>query len=698
MTKRIFALLLCVTMLVGTLVGCSSRDYGETGQSITVYLTNNVYDLDPANAYKNDALADVVGLMFDTLFVLDSNGKVSPSLVSNYWTEENEVAGEYTMFLRLKDTAWSDGVALSADDVVFAWQRLLEPDANYEAASLLYGIKNARAAKEGCDENGNTITIDDVRVSALETDLVEIQFENKMTEADYDRFILNLTSVALAPLRDDIVSKKANPVTGGNEDWAKKSTTMVCSGPFKLTSTKWIDDPLNEDDYVDEESKPQIISDFTLERNQYYYRDPAEDSLFKSVAPQRICVDCTLTPEQLDEAYAAGMVMYVGDIPLSLRSDSAISQAVTVAEQSLSTLSIYLNQTVEPFDKKEVRQALSMAIDREALAKAVVYAEVATGLIPTAVYEVGDAKATFREKCTEIYNTLKKDLDGAKSLLKDINPKSYSFTLSCPAYDEVQCLAADMIAADWEALGFNVTVQKISTIINDDTYSLTDSVPEDICDDVYAENLMSGNFEAILFDSCAYSPDPYGMLAPYAQGFTGRAIDLTTDADIDLPLHVTGYNSDAYNQLIESMTTESDVTKRADLYRQAEKLLMEDMPVIPVLFNLKASSMSEHLTGTDDTFYVQTQFTDAYIDNYEEYITIGASFIETDYRYAEMKFHSSKDCAYAVSAMPEGGSSAGKKWDTWLTKYNAAMETFKKANSIYSHFFPVAEVESEAQA
>jgi hypothetical protein len=53
--------------------------------------------------------------------------------------------------------------------------------------------------------------------------MLEINFEGKI---DYDQFMLNLTSLALAPLRDDIVSK--------SDDWAKKPGTMVCSGPFKL--------------------------------------------------------------------------------------------------------------------------------------------------------------------------------------------------------------------------------------------------------------------------------------------------------------------------------------------------------------------------------------------------------------------------------------------------------------------------------
>jgi ABC-type oligopeptide transport system substrate-binding subunit len=113
MMKRIFALLLCAATLLSCLsfVGCDmgkkkKKDGKEEdkGQYITAYLTDNVYDLDPAKAYTNEALANVVSLMFDTLFKLDKNGKVKKSLVEECVIEENEAAGEYTMKLYLKDT------------------------------------------------------------------------------------------------------------------------------------------------------------------------------------------------------------------------------------------------------------------------------------------------------------------------------------------------------------------------------------------------------------------------------------------------------------------------------------------------------------------------------------------------------------------------------------------------------------------
>ncbi len=672
MMKRIFALLLCAATLLTSLsfVGCSSEEKEEDkGQYITAYLTDNVYDLDPAHAYTNEALANVVSLMFETLFTLEENGKVKKNLVKEYVIEENESAGEYTMKLYLKDTCWSDGTAISANDIVFAWKRLLEVDANFEAASLLFDIKNARAAKEG------DASIDDVGIYPAEQQMLEINFEGKI---DYDQFLLNLTSLALAPLRDDIVSK--------SDDWAKKPGTMVCSGPFKLGRINFTN-PEGQFHYdssyetVDANGFPVIggnfaeqrVTDFIIERNAYYYRDPEEDKVTKSVTPYRICVDCSLTDEQLLAMYDTGMVMYVSDIPLALRKDSNLAADAVVSEKSMSTNSIYLNQNAfiqdgseegfQLFADAKVRQALSMAIDRQAIADAIVYAEVATGLVPTGVFESGDRKVLFRDTCTAVYNTLKTDTTAAKALLDEagINPSKYTFNLMCAAYDEVHCLIADMIVASWTELGFNVTAQKMSTIVNNDYYKYIDAVPSDICDDLYAENMRAGAFEAVLLDYVAMTPDPFSVLSSFAKPFSGRGMDMSNPEEYKLTPHITGYDSEEYNALMEEIYAEKVIANRAENYRKAEEILMNDMPIIPIVYNLNASVTSKKLAGTDAIYTGTTAFTDAKVRSYDKYLAAGKAYINAN--FSEMKFTEAKECAYKE------------------------FEVFKSSNTIYMHYY-----------
>ncbi|MBP3667906.1 MAG: hypothetical protein J6K29_12760 [Clostridia bacterium] len=678
MMKRIFALLLCAATLLTSLVftGCDlssdkkkKEKEEDKGQYITAYLTDNVYDLDPAKAYTNEALANVVSLMFDTLFKLDENGKVKKSLVEEYVIEENEAAGEYTMKLYLKDTNWSDGTAVSANDIVYAWKRLLEVDANYEAASLLFDIKNARAAKEG------DASIDDVGIYPAEQQMLEINFEGKI---DYDQFLLNLTSLALAPLRDDIVSK--------SDDWAKKPGTMVCSGPFKLgrinmktiPEEKYFDalheyKDINGFDQIGQDGSKQIITDFMLERNIYYFRDNEEDRLKKSVTPYKITVDCSLTEEQLTAMYEAGMVMYIADVPLALRKEGAIAADVEIAEKSFSTNSIYLNQNAvidngteegaKLFADAKVRQALSLAIDRNAIVDAIVYAQAATGLVPTGVFETSSAKSLFRDACANTYDFLSRDEAKAAALLAEagIKPSQYTFELTVAAYDEVHCAIADIIVENWKALGFNVSAKKIGTITNNDWYKYTESIPADICDDLYAEELRAGTFQAIIFDYVAYSADPFSVLAPFAKPFSGRGMDMSNPDEYLLTPHITGYDSEEYNALMEKIYAEKTTANRAADLFEAEKILMNDLPVIPVVYNLNATVTSSKLRGEDINYYNVMSFQKAKIGSYNKYLEAGKKYV-TD-NFSELKFTECNECAYTE------------------------FELFKTANTVYSQYF-----------
>ena len=67
------------------------------GQQITMYLTETVYDLDPAHAYMNESSRTIVSLLFDTLYVLDEKGEVKPSLAKEYTIKEDPNADEYYM-------------------------------------------------------------------------------------------------------------------------------------------------------------------------------------------------------------------------------------------------------------------------------------------------------------------------------------------------------------------------------------------------------------------------------------------------------------------------------------------------------------------------------------------------------------------------------------------------------------------------
>ena len=645
MKKRILALFLVLASLVTVLSGCagSIKTTSEyKGQQITMYLTETIYDLDPARAYKNESTKSIVSLLFGTLFTLDEKGKVQPYLAKSYTIEENKETDEYYMYITIADTNWSDNTPVTADDVVFAWKRLLDPNQSFEAAALLFDIVGAR------EYNESEVTEDDVMIIA-DNKLLTIQFNGPI---DYDHFLLNLTSLALAPLREGKV------VGTKGEDWAKKPGTMVCSGPFKLgrisfstnADQSYSDmdyDVANKDDkgktyYEDATTSKnfaeQIVNSFILERNSYYFRT-TKDNLDASVAPYRILVDCAMSDADIKEAYESGAVLYIGDIPMSIRND--FKDTATVKD-SLSTNTIYLNENAviggeKLFANKAVRQALSMVIDREAIANALVFAEAATGLVPTGVFDTNSAKSMFRDNASGSYKYLTKDVAAAQKLLSDagIKASNYSFSITYAAYDEVHTYIAEAVAEAWKSLGFKVTLNKRGTVANNDYDKYTDGVPTDICDDLYAADLAKGEFEAIILDLVAPSADPFSVLAPFAKQFSGqKAVELT----YELTPHVTGYDSAEYNAIMEKVFTEKTIANRSADLHKAEDILMEDMPVIPVVFNKTAYVVSDDLKLNNSSFIFWKKSSSYYtadtlefisVGNYEEYLAKCSSFLES---------------------------------------------------------------------
>lgn len=696
MLKKIIALLLCVLMMIPFFSSCSKRDENDMGPMITMYLTDEIYNFDPYYAYYNSSTLNIVSMLFETLFKLDENGVIQNALVDTYEYIENPDKDEYKMVMLLKNTCWSNKDPITTDNVMYTWKRLLNANNSHEAASLLFDIKNARAVKEG------NVTIDDLGVEANSSNMLTVYFEGPI---DVDAFLLNLTSVVTAPLPESHIEK--------DSDWAKKGSTMICSGPFKLGKTRYVNvdannvavdkmDPnraVERDDYALDEwgnvtkagySDVKKLSYFVLERNSYYYRDPAEDAIDKSVIPHRLLVNCRMSNEELESEFANNRIFYLGNIPCSMRSNSssAVMQNVKTVD-AMSTFSLYLNENAviggeKLFAIKEVREALSLAIDRTAIANAVVFATPATGLVPNGVFEAGAAQKklfstkkaeTFRDNADNSKIASGVNIDAAKALLAsaNINASKYSFTINVASYDDVNIVATNMIAEYWRQLDFDVTVKLVQTIQNNDVLKAIANEKEnkmtDICDDLFVESITRATFEVVAFDYTAFSPDAFSVLSSFAKSFAGMAVDMQSE-NYALAPHRTGYDSKEYNDLIEavyyvpyfaSLDRENDADflgiyktkedfqavydavkaiydangitpttevkewkeQKALLLHKAEELLLADMPIIPVLFNQHAAAYSDaYLTDLESDYYVPNLFYNAMLEDYLTYTYI----------------------------------------------------------------------------
>ena len=580
--KRVLALMLVMVMVVCSFASCSTLKGEDKGAIITLCFGDEVYDFDPTQSYTNDVVAQLTTLMYEGLTTLDSKGNWKKGMMEKYEVLEDDDGNE-KLQITLRESKWSDGRTVQANDFVYAWKRLVEPSFKSDAACLLYDIKNAREIKMG------DATVDDLGVYAVDTYILEVEFAH---DVDSDAFFRTCASPALVPLREDKV--------GQSEDWAKKSSTMLTNGPFDIR-------------------KVVYGSELRLERSSYYYRDTEKNqALDKYVIPYRLRVLFSNGDEagQLEKfnlaETTAENVYYIGDIALASRGEYAEKAEVANA---LNTYSYYFNTNNELFKDAKVRRALSLALDRQAIADAVVFADAATGFVPAGIADkkIGD---DFRKNGGDVVSA-SADVEAAKALLKEAGVTRGSFSITC-RNDEVDLTVAEIAKTSWEALGFSVKVESKGAKERPSANANESAV----YDDLFTEAYKSGDFDVIAIESQALANDAYAVLAPYATKYSGNGVDMASDT-YDVLGHITGYASADYDKLMDDIFNAESAEARSELLHQAEAKLAEDMPSVPVVFLKNAYlSNSKVLSGFKTTFWGTTDFKGVKMKNYMDYKAI----------------------------------------------------------------------------
>lgn len=576
--KKIIALMLCVITVLSLFVftGCNGSEgdsanstSSDKGAIIPVYLSTEISNFDPIYAYTDEAAVKILNMLYVGLTTIDENGKVQKSVASGWEYEADEDEGTYVLEVYLNSTRWSDGRNLTADDFVFAWKRILDPECSSPASAMLMNIKNARKAKLG------DCSIDDIGVVSANTYTLRIEFEK---DIDYKQFLENCASPALVALREDVVKRVEN-------DWASSTTVMVSSGPFVVRTYEY--------------GKTLI-----LERNIYYYRNTAaEEKLTKYVVPYRLVADYDISGEEQLVAYNEGRVLFVGEIPLEYRESYKAHAEVS---DTMVTSTYYFNTRNELFEDARVRNALSMAIDRNELVSRIVFAKAADGVVPAGVYNTS-RKDSFREVGGNLISSTA-DVEGAKALLKEAGVKSGSFSITVRKNNEVDKAVAEYCKEVWEGLGFKVTIDTLGNR----KYTANDY---DLYEDKFQKAFAAGEFDVIAIDALAISTDAFATLAPFAKQFAGQAIDIV-GKNYDAQPHITGYDSEEYNNLIEEAFNAEDRKTQAELLHQAEQVLIKDMPVMPLFVYQDAYVMSKELKKLDENYFGGFNFKPTTYKNY----------------------------------------------------------------------------------
>lgn len=624
--KKLISFLLCAAFVGCALVSCVDKT--DPGTEMNVYM-EMPSSFDPAAAYTDQAAAQFLPLIYQGLFTIDEKGKLQKAMCDDYTVDGNVI--EFT----LNDTCWSDNTKVSATDYVYAWKRILDPEFQCEAASLLFYIKNAAEVKNG------DMTIDDLCLYASGESIIRVEL---IDESYVDQFLMNCASVALYPLREDAVSKiklsqlyydnrdangniiteenPADPVLKDNEilstyTWSTIGTIAYSCGPFYLKKTSFYPDDMT------------ATPTFTMERNKYYYRDNSElgdDALRKYVQPYRLNI-VFISPEDALTAYNDGTpietfnslaMVYNNNLPLEARS------ADDNVKDLLATYSIFFNTNKPQFANADVRKALGSVLDRNEIVAITKYGKAAAGLINEKA-RYGDSKDTFRSKAGDAVLP-SMSVDEAKNLIAG-SGVSFGEGITLTVRDnETEKAVAEYIKGKWESLGITVTVEALGNVkaeyydvvgIKGNSYD-KQSVYTGLNRSQYLDKYRSGEFDVIGVQYNMLSTDPFAALAPFAPRYSGNAYDFTESSDsFELVPGVTGYNNPAYSELIDRCLTTFDAAERAKILADAEKMLLGDAVAVPLYYMQTGAKIQSNLTGLIYRYDGFVDFSDAEDKNYK---------------------------------------------------------------------------------
>ncbi len=592
--KKILAFVLALVMVTFCFTACTTiedDDPDGKGAVIDVYMGTKVCDLDPALAYTDENTSKILSLIFEGLMKLDADGNLEKALMDEYEIVENEKTGKTSMKITINETYWSDGSLVQTNDIIYAWKRILDPEFECEAAPLLYAIDGAYERKIG------EIGEDDIGVYSNSKDGMVVEFAEG---ADIDEFLYNLASLALVPVRETKVKTYA-------DSWSKKSSDLSTNGPFKVKR------------FSGEEGE-----NIVLERSQYYYLSQIanNEALDKYVTPYQIVIhyDAPLDRSVVyDDKAKTDILSMIAERSIFYASNlmpkivESFKASDVKYNDVASTYSYYINSNSAIGQNAAVRYALSIALDRAAIATAV-GADAATGLIPEMVFNTKKG-TSFRKKGGDILSASAGDAAGTLAAA-GVDPSTFdeiylyyltdtendSFQSASWGYMSKEKTIATMAKEAWEALGFKVVLKGVS--YND-----------------YIKAYEAGDYDVIGLDYQMMSAYPIYDLAGFSAEYSGRINVEETDSTIIYThdTHKSGYSNADYDALIKAAFEADNQADRAAKLHEAEELLLKDGGVIPVVFN-KDAYVTSGLSGVEANFWGANVFTKVYLNNYVEYL------------------------------------------------------------------------------
>lgn len=345
-------------------------------------------------------------------------------------------------------------------------------------------------------------------------------------------YFLELTAFkTYYPVNKNVAEKNPKWYTEAGEDY-------VTNGPFMLDS--W-----NHD------------KDITLKKNPNYWDAD-------KVALDQVNITMVESEQTASTMFDNDEIDFLGS-PFQTVALDAIdqykSEGILNIEDYAAIYVYKFNTTDEILKNKNIRRALALAIDRQSLIKNITKGEQkpALGMVPVAIQGFEEDRGYIKDNDVE---EAKKALEQGMKELGISKPEDINITISFNT-SEAHASIAQFIQENWRKnLGINATLDNSEW-------------------QVFLDKLTKLDYQVGRLGWIADYNDAYTFLEQYDSADNGN--------------NDTGWENPEYTKLLREANKQTDEEKRFEMLKQAEAIIMEEMPVAPIYYYTSLYVSKDHV-------------------------------------------------------------------------------------------------------
>ncbi|TWT06449.1 glutathione ABC transporter substrate-binding protein [Planococcus sp. CPCC 101016] len=476
---------------------------GEAAQGgdLILAVLSDASSLDPHGA--NDVPSSVIQAnIFETLVNRDENNEIIPGLAESW-----EPIDELTWSFKLReDVTFHDGEPFNAEAVKANLDRIRDES----LASPRFNLYEM---------------ITDVEVIGD----YEVQIK---TEYAFSPLLAHLSHAGGGMISPASIEADYEAVAGGADPFSVVSANPIGTGFFKFES--W-----------------EPGSEIRLSKNEDYWDTPANvDTVTFRVVP-----DSQVRAADLE----TGNVHIIDPVqPNEVARIENSGSASIVQQQSASIAYLGFNAQKAPFDDPLVRQAISYAIDREAIISGIYdgVGTVAKGPVAPGIFGY-----------TEDVESIEYDMDQARALLEEAGLAD-GFTTSIWTNDNPQR-------------------QSIAVLVQEALAELNIEVSIEVMEfGSYIERTASGDHDMFILGWSNSTGDADYTLYP-----------LFHSASLGNPGNRTFYENPEFDALLDEARRATEASEREELYAEAQAMLAEDAPMAYLLHQDYLVGVADAVSG-----------------------------------------------------------------------------------------------------